>query len=715
MVKYLLCIIIGIILYILLNRRNGFSVGGSTCQDLWTDTSTDDPSDHVCGGEHLENKAATRDPVSGNCCLNPIYVNMSTNDDINCNPSPNCEILLDDKGNPKFETNNIVKNGISDICYDTCRSDDEECKKYHTYIPCMQKCPLLEVRNDNSKNLENAGFMKIDKLIDIEMETSEQYFDMINAGEDQPNFKKNDFDKMYKGLRFQEYWLKQYLEKINNDLNIKKISNRIFYINGQIYIFTADQITVRDAHQFKDVSDLKIHRDCPLYEYVRENVKEGGQTLHYNYLHSDTQNFIPYEVLPDDPLSNYEEECKSIGIPVKGKTSKQIEALKRPNEEFIISQFSKKSDKRSQMIFEAMTDKEGYTGSDIIKEHFDKFSFINIWVLLYGSPNVRTLGFIDAIDDEKLELQNETTWQMIRDTTDPDNLTSAFNNMLGTNPIYPNVYNADTKENTDDTKPDIDVSKLYTYDMEAGDALVFKTDKVPHIGFPPVDRYGLRISGECRYELLKSPLVISKAYVLIPTDLSIYKEDKTVNIRLSGTGSVWSDLNIPVDLAIGDLRHWALENILKGTSNYPDDIETENVRLWLNDEIITHDKDEDTISSIGVTTGKHIIVSDTDTKPSPKGVKFFMDFGKVDSYPYINKEIEDIIYIYFEEQFKIFLEVYNKLALAGKLPLTIKLFEKFMDETPYDDYYYGQSRYDDYFEEKDTTIEHFFKVTLAEV
>ena len=47
---------------------------------------------------------------------------------------------------------------------------------------------------------------------------------------------------------------------------------------------------------------------------------------------------------------------------------------------------------------------------------------------------------------------------------------------------------------------------------------------------------------------------------------------------------------------------------------------------------------------------------------------------------------------YFKEEFEQFLEVYNSLESQAqdKLPLTIKLFEKFMDETPYDDYYYGQ-------------------------
>ena len=142
--------------------------------------------------------------------------------------------------------------------------------------------------------------------------------------------------------------------------------------------------------------------------------------------------------------------------------------------------------------------------------------------------------------------------------------------------------------------------------MEAGDALVFRTDSIPHIGYPPVNRDGLRVSGESRYALLKRPLVISDAYSITSTD--------------------------------------------------PPSLE------------------------------------------------------KVESGPYINEEIDDTIFQYFSEQFTIFLEVYNELGLAGKLSLNIELFERFMDETPYDDYYYGQA-----LEEKNATIKNFFKVTLAEV
>ena len=336
-------------------------------------------------------------------------------------------------------------------------------------------------------------------------------------------------------------------------------------------------------------------------------------------------------------------------------------------------------------------------------------------VLFYGTPNVRTVGFIDAIDDKKLELQNDTVWQMIRDTTDPNSLTSAFHYN-----IYPNVYNAETNENTGDpNKPNIDTTKLYTYDMNDGDALVFRTDSIPHIGYPPINRDGLRVSGESRYALLKRPLVISDAYVLTPIDHpsldkenpSLDKENSKVNIRVSGDDGFWSELSLSVEATVGDLRE-GLADILESLPQNPNDIETENVRMWLDDEKITSVSDDKTLRSIGITTGKHLTISLTDVMPDPIAIKLFMYLEKVDSYPYINEQIEDIIYSYFREEFRIFLEVYNLRGLDSsqmeRLPLDIELFERFMNEIPYDDYYYGQSE-----DEKKTTISQFLQKNLG--
>ena len=54
-------------------------------------------------------------------------------------------------------------------------------------------------------------------------------------------------------------------------LSVKKISNSIFYINGQIYIYTLNEFVLRVAHKFEVEDDLEIHDDCPLYEYIEND------------------------------------------------------------------------------------------------------------------------------------------------------------------------------------------------------------------------------------------------------------------------------------------------------------------------------------------------------------------------------------------------------------------------------------------------------------
>ena len=571
MSKYLICIIIGIILYLLFNDRNGFSVGVKYYQlirkanneivaeidsldnmievENYFSETYDMEEYYIKEFESRAQCASFLGQGSVKDIMPDVDVNMAINDGIYCNPAPNCELLRDESG--KSIIDDIFNESV---CYNFCANDprfQEECEEYHTYKSCFQKCPLEEVKNDVSQNLENAGFMKVDQLFNINGPESQEFIGIVNAlGIDAEGEK---LDNIYNGLTFKEYLLKQYLEFKLGERGIKfvkKISNNIFYINGQIYIYTLNEFILRVAHKFEVEGDLEIHDDSHLYEYVEKNLTIG-RSDDFNTLHADNQNFMQFEVLPEDPLSKYETECKYRGIPVEGKTGQQIESL---------------------MLH-------------ILEDFSEEFFFINIWVLLYGSPNVRTVGFIDAIDDNKPnEVNDETTWQMIRDTTDPDSLISAFHFN-----IYPNVYNAETKENTrDDTKPDIDVSKLYTYDMYDGDALVFRTDSIPHIGYSPVNRDGLRVSGESRYALLEKRLVISKAYVI--------------------------------------------------TSMNPPSLE------------------------------------------------------KVDSSPNIPKQIEDIVYSYFREEFQLFLEVYNSLGLDSsqkeRLPLDIQLFERFMNETPYDKYYY---------------------------
>ena len=144
--------------------------------------------------------------------------------------------------------------------------------------------------------------------------------------------------------------------------------------------------------------------------------------------------------------------------------------------------------------------------------------------MLQGSVGVKTMGFIDIIDDDDSDKYDADTLRDMqandlaiqKDDSDeysmvpfPGRLTPYFQ---ANSVQLPNVLNIQTMDTTlDRSKPNINPNILYTYDMTPGDVLAFRTD-IPHIGFKDN-----RTSIEFRYDYVEIDLPVSD-YLEIETD-----------------------------------------------------------------------------------------------------------------------------------------------------------------------------------------------------
>ena len=431
MFKYL-CIIIGLILYILFHNMNieGFNVGI--------------PGIHIL----MYTK-----PVDGECVK-----------------EEKCERISSTPGA-----------GIRDMCGEQCREarDTRECNNYHTPKICLQECLLSEIKDSettDTKNLKQDGFEKINELVDVE---NDEYFNEFKELINMPivsHRQQMEYSIEHKKISFSEYLLKNYMGKKMNG-NIKILANGIFYINNHIIFFKyIDNVQTR-------ISEKETEKEIPakFYTYYN-NFADKRMYSHFPRLHVDAQNVRPYEILKNDPFNHLKNDSF-----LSKKTFQCNKLLSdRPEIEYNTS---------LQLLGNNM---KGINGI----EYNDNIVFINIWLLFYGTDNVETLGFIDAIDDDNPHLYDDTLVEMLQDNENMEKITSFI-----TEPgQYPNIYNALTQETTD-SKPNIDIDKLYTFDMVEGDALVFRTD-IPHIGFPPREDDGLRMSLECRYAYLEEPFSI---------------------------------------------------------------------------------------------------------------------------------------------------------------------------------------------------------------
>jgi len=504
MSKYLFCVILGIILYLFYNNINGFSIG-------------------IPGGG--EGVMIPPEVDSGGEVM--LAVNMIAN----YNLDGTCE--YGSQQCTPFNINNIFNaQKFQDSCYTSCNPVDSDCLSYHRLQNlCYQKCNLPLIMNppQDEINLETAGFEKFETFLDM----NDEHFELMVRKLNSDNVQKHSIDN-YNDLTFQEYLFRKYLERSNVGFNMRKIRSGIYYINNKLYFcYTSGTVDTRLSSEslltsFRDTGELLVpnrYRRSILNHLTRSS-------NHFPLLHMDAQNILKYEPKDSDPLNKPDLAdyivCPNLqymeGDEIVGKTLQEYNiAFEGWN--FLISS-----------IIPAL------------KSLGNKSTMINIWILLYGTPNVETISFIDLIDEHNPDLYNSTSdgtlIKITEDKTDRNRLTPFFLPYI----VFPNIYNVPSVDDRTDEDPQIDPRKMYTYTMSNNDACIFKSD-IPHIGNGATGD-GVRFSMEARFEYITMDINIQ---------ISIsYSEDSAVCSVPTSKSDLWKyfmeepnveiiNLNIPND------------------------------------------------------------------------------------------------------------------------------------------------------------------------
>ena len=567
MIMYLFFILIGIILYLLSNNRNGFSIGIPEFQFTLVNSVIDesntierdgilavkddpvyqDPDNpniyYVYGDDIYDARRKIKRHIDLNkdgatlvdINLTTPAINVDQNDDTNvvCEPNYRCN-----SGN--------LYNYQVDVTQGDCSSafdpelDVYNCRKYHTITNCIQNCSFVN-ENNVEKTLDNDGFQKIPRLVDVNFRIT----DSMEIDEDSMELNFKTFYTTYQnfvdtnilevhsdnGLIYSEYVFKMFLERINPDSNLHKVSDGIYFINGKIIISRWGSSNLRISNirttnwenltleqqsaattlgWIKSSWDDPVHNDTSLFVQTPnwENLtleqqsaatilgwtsetwgKDVPYSKFYNahsrpfpLLHMDFQKYITYDSIDNE----YGDDAINwLDLSIDGKTSKY----------HYISKYFKYG---------------------ILFNSNENSKSINLWLLLQGSDGVKTMGFIDIIDDDDSNKYNADTLRDMqgndlaiqKDDSDeysmvsfPGRLTPYFqvNNVQ-----YPNVLEIQTSDNTlDPTKPDINPNILYTYDMIPGDVFAFRSD-IPHMGFMDT-----RTSIEFRYDYVEITIPVS--------------------------------------------------------------------------------------------------------------------------------------------------------------------------------------------------------------
>jgi len=536
MIIYLLYILIGIILYIINNNINGFSIGIPQYRFILVDGEIDetDIRRETSGTLAVKENPVYQDPDNPNIYF--VYgdvniydarknlkrymeLNQADVDIVNINVPTNVNNFNEVLGSETCDVNygcSMVKllNPENERCHSSCsqfsENDLENCQRYHTIDLCAQNCSFVNVKNP-VKTLESDGFQKFSQLVDVDHTTQIQLSDEYNES----------------GFLYTEYLFKMFIEKNNPDSNLHKITDGLYYINGKIILsrFSNGNLRISSVRTtpWSDLSpdqqraanllgwnenkwDINVIRDqirtIPFsnFDRIRRNAittlgwnAETWRPNEYEYypainpfqiLHMDFQKFIPYDSI-DNPYGNKD----LIGRCVDGLNSKS----------HYINEFYN-------------------YGIQFISNNNSKS--INLWLLLYGSPNIKTMGFIDIIDDDEHSKYNTDTLRdmqkndlaLQKDDSGnyslvefPGRLTPFFQEK---SVQFPNVFEIQTSDDTrDNTKPNINPNILYTYDMIEGDVLAFRTD-IPHVGFKDNDR----VSVEFRYDYIELDLPLDQVF-----------------------------------------------------------------------------------------------------------------------------------------------------------------------------------------------------------
>jgi len=430
-------------------------------------------------------------------------------------------------GNDIYSADSIGNSELTDelqhaenLCISYCDSDD--CRKYNTTVTSLGLSKFIEDKDNPNINYQDTGFEKISNLIELSsvhfqaFETFLMYsYNWINYDPlESPILSlEQSFGgtTVPLGLRFEEYMLKRYLEKLHSGYNVKKIMDGIFYINGIMYYFKCEiPYFIRVTHNLKNTSlddptTNAIIRESGIYNYFSLHPKSliKAQLGSYSILHIDTSTIVYQKT--DADIIHQTPKC-------------DIELGKSPSE-LLLSDARRRYDYAHFGIGtenNLLYDMHG----NVVSMASINTEMFNLWVLLYSHSDIYTLGFIDFIDEHSHN-QNQVQESIYQGIGVGD--TNYRNNVLAYpgNGVLLNLNNVRTFEKTGNTDdPTLDLNKMYTYTMRSGDAFRFNTKFTPHTGFDPGVVDGLRISTESRYMLFTADYNLSSPDLNVLTYMS---------------------------------------------------------------------------------------------------------------------------------------------------------------------------------------------------
>jgi len=474
MYKYLLCIILGILVFILWNRYNGFSVGGpAECA-----VDRDLPLEYLnmMVGYVIDGDSFYNDSI-GKCILK--------------------------------EWQRVGSNISDNLCLPYCNPTDSDCILYNRFIPYLGSCPFVQDKDNLDQNYRNSGFEKISELIDVNSIHLERYIEFmtqsytwldIEASETSPILSlENPVLSTPLGLRFEEYMLKRYLEILHSGYNVKKIMDGIFYINGKIYYFKCEvAYFVRVSHNLRNTSidnptTRSIISNTPFYNfflrYPTELIKASMGS--FPILHTDATD-IEYQKTAEDEVSQTKDCDEEIG---------------KSSIELLLYDTRRKYDYAHFGISTETNPLYDRDGNEVPMDTIANKETFNLWVLLYSNEGVETLGFIDVVDESSNNPnQVQESLHQSYGLGDPHYRSNVLSYPFG---LQLNLNNIRTTKTGDASDPNLNLDKLYTYTMQNGDGFRFDTKSTPHTGFDPKVENGLRISTESRYVLFNEDYNLS--------------------------------------------------------------------------------------------------------------------------------------------------------------------------------------------------------------
>jgi hypothetical protein len=543
MLKYLLFVVIGIILYLLWNSVDGFSISGLNVGD---DCSIDD-----CGKDqgncyhnlgHDENfqllsinLCECRNINGSSICQlkDPNEEDKEVIETIKFIKSEKEKLIFDDDScapsqpsMSKTLTVNMPTNKTDGSKPDYCKEEVVKLKEISTSCnelcdtpPCEFLIPSHECsfnfsykENSDPNSYSEYGYGKLDNFLDVDgpNTTFQEYVDELNR---QNGYKIHNIIHPRLNLRFTTYMLKTYIERSNRG-SAKHIADGIFYCNGKIFYYVnflgTTRLIMNALREDYITSKYMVNK---LNKYHHIQIQEG-RTQAYPAIHTDFPNIggIPQRFFPEEiagyggqsPVSG-KERYNTLNTPdtllqtltdgtyngCSIETSfSQLEGIiiPDPSIEGITVVTFKNSFNHEYLLGREMNlaitnifDNKHKMFFHFLRNNKQNYDLFNIWLQLIGTYDDKTLGFFRSPQTNP-GLDN---LYVIDD--DPNKLSGIYEKLGG-------------ESSTDASVNHLENKTAYTFQMNDGDALRFTEDKTPHFGRTSIK--GVRYSVESRYILL---------------------------------------------------------------------------------------------------------------------------------------------------------------------------------------------------------------------